>query len=115
MLCSYLELLAVTPGVIRLAIAAGSSARRNLEARAAATLIIAEPELTMYIKCRATAPPLAVGELVRFELTVDDVLEDSAADYEQDARIVGGLTYAPVPALDSKWARTALAVLRLER
>lgn len=115
MLCSYLELLAISPAVIRLAIAARSSARRNLEARPAATLIIAEPELTMYIKCRANTPPLVVGELVRFELVVDDVLEDAAADYEQGARIVGGLTYAPVPALDSEWARTALAVLRLER
>jgi flavin reductase (DIM6/NTAB) family NADH-FMN oxidoreductase RutF len=115
MLCSYLELLAVSPAVIRVAIAARSSARRNLEARPAATLIVAEPELTMYVKCLASTPPLVVDELVRFELVVDDVLEDAAADYEAGARIVGGLTYAPVPALDSEWARTVLAVLRLER
>jgi hypothetical protein len=114
MLCSYLELLAVSPALIRLAIAARSSARRNLEARAAATLIFVEPELTMYLKCRAAAPPLTMGELVRFELTVEDVLEDASADYEEGARIVGGLTYAPVPALDSEWARAALAALRLE-
>src|SRR4030095_10053041 len=105
MLCSYLELLAATPGVIRLAIAAGSSARRNLEARAAATLIIAEPELTMYIKCRATAPPLVVGELVRFELTVDDVLEDAAADYEKGARNVAGVPSDASPRLHSARAR----------
>lgn len=115
MLCSYLELLAVSPAIIRLAIAARSSARRNLEARAAATLVIAEPDLTVYVKCRAAAPPLTKGELVRFELTVDDVLEDAAADYEEGARIIGGLTYAPVPTLDSEWARAVLAVLRLER
>jgi pyridoxamine 5'-phosphate oxidase-like protein len=114
MLCSYLELLAVSPALIRLAIAARSSARRNLEARAAATLIFAEPELTMYLKCRAAAPPLIMGDLVRFELTVEDVLEDTAADYEAGARIVGGLTYAPVPALDSEGARAVLAALRLE-
>jgi len=114
MLCSYLELLAVSPAIIRLAIAARSSARRNLEARAAATLVIAEPDLTVYVKCRAAAP-LTKGELVRFELTVDDVLEDAAADYEEGARIIGGLTYAPVPTLDSEWARAVLAVLRLER
>jgi hypothetical protein len=115
MLCSYLELLAVSPAIIRLAIAARSSARRNLEARAAATLVIAEPDLTVYVKCRAAAPPLTKGELVRFELTVDDFLEDAAADYEEGARIIGGLTYAPVPTLDSEWARAVLAVLRLER
>ena len=115
MLCSYLELLAVSSATIRLAIAARSGARRNLEARMAATVIIAEPDLTTYIKCRATAPPLTVGELVRFDLTVEDVLEDAAADYEEGARITGGLTYAPAPALDSEWARATLAALRLER
>ena len=115
MLCSYLELLAVGPGVIRLAIGARSSARRNLEARGAATFVIAEPDVTMYVKCRAGAPPLLAGELARFELAVEDVLEDAAQDYEQGARITSGRTYAPVPALDSEWARAALAVLRLER
>jgi hypothetical protein len=115
MLCSYLELLAVRPTAIRLAIAARSSARRNLEARGVATLIIAEPDVTMYIKCRAASAPLIVGELVRVDLAVEDVLEDTAADYEEGARITGGLTYAPVPALDSEWARATLAALRLER
>ena len=115
MLCSYLELLAVGPGVIRLAIGARSSARRNLEARGAATLVIAEPDVTMYVKCRASASPLLVGELACFDLAVEDVLEDSAADYEQGAGITSGLTYAPVPALDSEWARATLAALRLER
>ena len=115
MLCSYLELLAVGPGVIRLAIGARSSTRRNLETRGAATLVIAEPDVTMYVKCRAGAPPLLAGELARFELAVEDVLEDAAQDYEQGARITSGLTYAPVPALDSEWARATLAALRLER
>jgi len=55
------------------------------------------------------------GELARFELVVEEVLEDAAQDYEQGARITRGLTYAPVPALDSEWARTTLAALRLER
>ena len=115
MLCSYLELLAVDSTTIRLAIAAQSSARRNLEARGVATLIIAEPDVTMYIKVRAAAPLLPVGELARFDLAVEDVLEDAAADYEEGARITGGLTYAPVPALESDWARATLAALRLER
>ena len=115
MLCSYLELLAVGPGVIRLAIGARSSTRRNLEARGAATLIIAEPDVTKYVKCRAGAPPLLAGELARFDLAVEDVLEDSAADYERGAGITSGLTYAPVPTLDSEWARATLAALRLER
>jgi hypothetical protein len=80
-----------------------------------ATLIIAEPDVTMYIKCRAVKPPLPIGKLVRFDLAVEDVLEDAAADYEEGARITGGLTYAPIPALDSDWVRAALEALRLER
>jgi len=115
MLCSYLELLAVGPGVIRLAIGARSSTRRNLEARGAGTLVIAEPGLAMYVKCRAAKPPLVVGELARIDLAVEDVLEDAAAAHEEGAGITGGLTYAPAPALDSEWVRATLALLRLER
>jgi len=113
MLCSYLELLAVSASTIRVVVGARSSARRNLEARGAATLIMAEPDLTFYVKGRASVPPLAVGELARFELAVEDVLADAAAEYEQGARITGGLTYAPAPALDSAWARATLSALRL--
>jgi hypothetical protein len=68
----------------------------------------------MYIKCRASGAPRLAGELARFELLVEDVLEDAAAEGEEGARITGGLTYAPVPALDSEWARATLNVLRLE-
>jgi hypothetical protein len=115
MLCSYLELLAVSATVIRVAVGAGSGTRRNLEARGAATLLIAEPDATLYVKCRAAGAPLVSGNLACFELTVQEVLEDSAAEGEEGAPITGGLTYAPVPTLDSTLARATLAVLRLER
>ena len=114
MFCSYLELLAVSATVIRVAIGARSGARRNLEARGVATLLVVEPDVTMYVKCRASGAPLLSGELARFELVVEEVLEDAAAEGEEGARITGGLTYAPVPALDSEWARATLAALRLE-
>ena len=114
MFCSYLELLAVSATVIRVAVGAGSGTARNLEARRAATLLIAEPDATLYVKCRAAGVPLRSGNLARFELAVEEVLEDSAAEGEEGARITGGVTYAPVPALDSDWARATLAVLRLE-
>ena len=114
MLCSYLELLAVSATVIRVAVGARSSTRRNLEARGVAMLLIVEADVTMYVKCRASAAPILSGELARFELAVEEVLEDAAAEGEQGARITVGLTYAPVPALDSEWARATLAALRLE-
>jgi hypothetical protein len=114
MFCSYLELLAVSATTVRVAIGARSSTRRNLEARGAATLLIAEPDATMYVKCRAGGAPLIAGELARFDLVVEEVLEDAAAEGEEGARITGGLTYAPVPALDSDWARATLAALRAD-
>ena len=115
MFCSYLELLAVSATVIRIAVAARSGTARNLEARGAATFLIAEPDVTMYLKCRAVGAPLLSGNLARFELSVEEVLEDSAAEGEAGARITGGVTYAPVPPLDSDWARATLALLRAAR
>jgi flavin reductase (DIM6/NTAB) family NADH-FMN oxidoreductase RutF len=114
MLCSYLELLAVSASVIRFAVGARSGARRNLETRGVATLLVVEPDVTMYVKCRASGAPRLSGELARFELVVEEVLEDAAAEGEEGARITGGLTYAPVPALGSEWARATLAALRVE-
>ena len=113
MLCSYLELLAVSATVIRVAVGARSGARRNLEARGVATLLVVEPDVTTYVKCRASGTPLLSGELARFDLVVEEVLEDAAAEGEEGSRITGGLTYAPVPALDSEWARAVLAALRV--
>jgi hypothetical protein len=115
MFCSYLEVLAVSATTIRVAVGARSGTRGNLEARGAATLVVAEPDVTMFVKCRAAGAPLIGGELARFDLHVEDVLEDAAAEGEEGARITGGLTYAPVPALDSDRARATLALLRLER
>jgi len=114
MLCSYLELLAVSATVIRVAVGARSGARRNLEARGVATLLVVEPDVTVYVKCRTSGAPVLSGDLACFELLVEEVLEDEAAEGEAGARITGGLTYAPVPAFDSEWKRAVLAALRLE-
>lgn len=115
MLCSYLELLAVSPMNLRVAIGAGSRTARNLEAGGAATLLVVEPEQTIYVKGRAVGTPLRLGDLVRFDLVVEDVLEDAAAEWERGAHITGGITYAPVPDLASPEARAVLAALRAEQ
>ncbi len=112
MLCSYLELLAVDARTLRLAIGSGSRSVRNLEDRRVGTLLLIEPERTVYIKCRATGPPLRRGRLARFSLAIEDVLEDSPAEEEGDARIISGITYAPPPSLDDAWAKDVLAALR---
>ena len=112
MLCSYLELLAVDARTIRVAIAAGSGSARNLAERGAATLILVEPGLAVYVKCRAAGPPLAIGALARFELSVEDVLEDAATGWEEGVGITGGIAYAPAPDLDAPEAQAVLAALR---
>ena len=112
MLCSYLEWLAVDARTLRLAIAAPSRSARNLEERGVGTLLLVEPTLTIYIKCRAMGAPLRLGDLARFSLTVEDVLEDAPTEEEGDVRITGGITYAPAPSLDEAWAKAVLAALR---
>jgi hypothetical protein len=112
MLCSYLEWLAVDARTLRLAIAARSRSARNLAERGVGTLLLVEPALTIYLKCRAMGAPLRRGELARFSLAVEDVLEDSPTAEEGNARITGGITYAPAPALEEAWVRAVLAALR---
>ena len=112
MLCSHLEILAMDPATIRVAIAAKGRSARNLAERQAATLIIVEPERTVYVKCRAAGPPLTVGTLKRFVLTVEEVLEDTADPSEGAVRITAGITYGPPPPLDDPRVQATLAALR---
>jgi hypothetical protein len=112
MLCSYIEVLALDPATIRVAIAAGGRSARNLEQRRAATLILVDPERTVYVKCRATGVPLTVGTLERFVLTVEEVLEDTADPSEGPVRITSGIAYGPAPSLDDPRVRFTLDALR---
>jgi hypothetical protein len=112
MLCSYLEVLAVDSGTIRVAIAGGGSSARNLEERHTATLIVVDPERTVYAKCRASGVPLTVGTFKRFELRVEEVLEDTADPSEGPVRITSGITYGPPPSLDDPRVRATLDALR---
>jgi len=58
--------------------------------------------------------PLRLGELARFSLAVEDVLEDAPTSEEGDVRITGGIAYAPTPALEEPWVKAVLAALRAE-
>lgn len=114
MLLSSLEVRAVAPGTIRVLIGSQSHSARNLRERQAATLLIVEPERTVYVKARATdGPHLVAGlpDLGLFGLTVEDVLEDAPTEWEGGIRITGGVTYAPVPPLDDPRGRAMLEAL----
>lgn len=114
MLASYLELRAVGPRVIRAVLGASSRTAANLEHRGAATLLLVDERRTVYLKCRAAGLPVRRGALARFELAVEDVLEDSPAAWEAGLGITGGISYAPEPALDAPPARDVLELLALE-
>lgn len=118
MLLSYLEVRAQDPRTIRIVIGAGSQSARNLAERRVATLLLVEPEQTIYIKTRAGSGPTPVEDLPDFRLFVlgvEDVLEDAPAEWESGIQITGGVRYAPPPSLDEAWVRAALKALTLGR
>ena len=116
MLLSYLELRAYDAGTVGLVMQARSRSARNLVERSAGTVVIVEPGATVYVKTRIVDGPLPVsggGEqgLGYFLLSVEEVLEDSAADWEAGMRITEPIRYEPPPTLDEPWARATLAAL----
>lgn len=120
MLLSYLEIRAYDPGTIGLVIIARSRTARNLVERSTGTLLVIEPDATVYLKLRAVDGPLPVegsGEygLGYFLLSVDEVLEDSAADWEAGMRITEAIRYQPTPTLEEPWAKATLAALATPR
>jgi len=112
MLVSYLEVKAYDARTLGLVIQARSASARNLAERGVGTLVVIEPERSVYVKARATGPPLRAGELARFTLAVEDVLEDSPDPGEGDVAITSGIHYGPPPALDDARAKAVLAALR---
>jgi hypothetical protein len=120
MLVSYLELRAYDSGTLGLVIQARSGSARNLAERGVGTLSIIEPDTVAYVKIRAVDGPLPVvgGEafgLGFFLLAVEEVLQDSAADWEGGARITSAIRYEPAPALEAPWAQATLAALASPR
>ena len=114
MLCTYLELLAVDPKTVRLAISMRSRSASNLQSRRVATFLFVEPERIVYLKGRAGPPPRVFSGLARFDITVEDVLEDTPEEAEGRVRLTSGITYSPPPRLESRWAKEVLVALRAE-
>jgi hypothetical protein len=113
MLASYLEVRAIGPDEVRVAVGASSRTAANLADRRAATLLLVDEHRTVYVKCRAVRAPVGRGPLARFDLTVEDVLEDNPAAWEAELRIIGGIAYEPRPLLDRPPARDVLDLLAL--
>jgi hypothetical protein len=116
MLLSYLEVRAYDTRTLGLVIGARSRSARNLAERHAGTLLVVEPDQTVYVKLRAVDGPLPVAgaaelSLGYFLLEVEEVLADAAADWEGGLRITTAIRYEPVPALDAPWALATLAAL----
>jgi hypothetical protein len=116
MLVSYVEVRAYDAGTLGLVIGARSRSARNLVERGTGTLLVVEPDLTVYVKMRAVDGPLPVPGagalgLGYFLLAVEDVLEDATAEWEGGMRMTAALRYEPVPTLEEPWARATLAAL----
>ena len=116
MLLSYLELRAYDAASVGLVILARSRSARNLVERHTGTLLVIEPEATVYLKMRALDGPLPIeggGDwgLGYFLMEVEEVLEDTAAEWEAGMRITQGVRYAPPPTLEEPWAKATLAAL----
>ena len=118
MLLSYVEVRAHDPQTIRIVIGAGSQSARNLTERRVATLLLVEPEQTVYVKARAgsgSTPVQDLPDFCLFVLGVEDVLEDAPGGWEGGIRITGGVCYAPPPSLDEARVRATLKALTRER
>lgn len=114
MLLSSLEVRAASPKTIRIVIGARSRSARNLRERKVATLLIVEPERTVYVKARVTDGPHPLADLPDlglFGLGVEDVLEDAPTESEGGRRITGGMTCAPAPRLNDPKVRAILEAL----
>ena len=120
MVVSYLEVRAYDSGTLGLVIHAASGSARNLSERRVGTLIVIEPDVTVYVKTRTVDGPLDVpgGDgmgLGYFLLDVEEVVEDSPAGWEAGMKITSSVRYAPPPSLDEAWARVTLAALATPR
>jgi hypothetical protein len=120
MLVSYLELRAYDARTLGLVIQAESTSARNLVERRVGTLVVVEPDTIVYAKMRALDGPLDVmgGEpygLGYFLLEVEQVLEDTAADWETGMQVTETIRYSPLPTLAEPWARATLAALAAPR
>jgi len=116
MLLSYLEIRAYDSRTLGLVIQERSGSSRNLAARGAGTLLVIEPDATVYVKTRIVDGPLDVPGGVEFGLgyfllQVEDVLEDAPTDWEVGMGITAAAQYRPVPTLDEPWARATLGAL----
>lgn len=116
MLLSYLEVRAYDPATVGLVIQGRSRTARNLAERRAATLLVIEPDATVYVKLWMVDGPLPVADgaelgLGYFLLEVAEVLEDAAAEWEAGLQITQATQYRPVPTLEEPWAKVTLAAL----
>ncbi|HLY64396.1 MAG TPA: hypothetical protein VKU60_02585, partial [Chloroflexota bacterium] len=105
---SFGEILAPGPRELRLGLYPGSTTTRNIQARPQVGLLIVEGDSVYYIKGTAHEQP--AENLVRFDVTIDQVLVDE----EPGAHITSGIGFEMAQGKD--WwldqSHTNLAALR---
>ena len=96
-LLSYGEVVAVDRSRLRMAMYEGSRSVTHLKTNGKLTVSLVEEGLAYYVKGRA-APIPAVPQyprLARFEIRIEEILEDQTPEEEAGTRITGGITFQP--------------------
>ena len=109
-LLSEAEMVALDASRLRLGLASASRSARHLRDSGRATLVFAGAAGALYVKAEATALLAAPDHpgLARFELVIQDVLEDFSAGDEAGARLGQGLLIEWPPGMDLVSRRRSL-------
>lgn len=109
-LLSEAEVIVLDATRLRLGVGARSRSARHLRDSGRATLVFGGDDGVLYVKAEAVGLPAAPGhpDLARFELVVQDVLEDRAGGDEAGAGLRHGLAIEWPAGLDLQARRRRL-------
>lgn len=106
------ELLVVTPSKLRVALYTGTRTLAFLEQRSQATMTHVDESGVVYLKIRATRPPMPLAEIAGYaavDFDIEQVLVDAADPRrEGDVRLLGGIRVARSEPLRIPGLRAAL-------
>ena len=114
---SFLEVVAVDRGNLRIAPWNNSTTTANLRRSKKATLVVVDTELACYLQTTAeelSSDLAGFPGMAKINLRIESILEDKALDYEGSARVTTGVRFEN-PQMDAAYlerGRRVLAALR---
>jgi hypothetical protein len=110
---SFLEVVAVDRGTVRIAPWNNSTTTANLRRGSKATLLVVDEGLAYYIQASATELSRDLEGfpgMAKINLKIDSVLEDKALDYEGSARVTSGVRFEN-PDMDAAYIERGRKIL----